>query len=148
MSDNGHQRVEITSCEDLDVTDSLPCIPTMCCCGNDDCAFQQQNNDAFASLDENLRKAGRLGKVSESLLRSRLASGSSQSPISCLFLCLLDCLLIPRPVYPTHYSSGSLGPFCTHAKRNRFPTQSPLLWQFKPLYTVRLVQNTHTCSEI
>ncbi|KEQ77779.1 hypothetical protein M436DRAFT_13935, partial [Aureobasidium namibiae CBS 147.97] len=36
---------------------------TMCCCGNDDCAFQQQNNDAFASLDENLRKAGRLGKA-------------------------------------------------------------------------------------
>ncbi|KAH0282888.1 hypothetical protein KCU62_g9390, partial [Aureobasidium sp. EXF-3399] len=35
----------------------------MCCCGNDDCAFQQQNNDAFASLDENLRKAGRLGKA-------------------------------------------------------------------------------------
>ncbi|KEQ67831.1 uncharacterized protein M437DRAFT_11199, partial [Aureobasidium melanogenum CBS 110374] len=36
---------------------------TMCCCGNDDCAFQQQNNEAFASLDENLRKAGRLGKA-------------------------------------------------------------------------------------
>jgi hypothetical protein len=72
MSDNGHQRFEITSCDDLDATDSLTCIPIMCCCGNDDCAFQQQNNDAFASLDENLRKAGRLGKVSDSLLRSRL----------------------------------------------------------------------------
>ncbi|KAG9621788.1 hypothetical protein KCU64_g21120, partial [Aureobasidium melanogenum] len=63
MDDNGHQRLDDTSCEHDDSTDSLPCIPTMCCCGNDDCAFQQQNNEAFASLDENLRKAGRLGKA-------------------------------------------------------------------------------------
>ncbi|KAG9914242.1 hypothetical protein KCV05_g13329, partial [Aureobasidium melanogenum] len=63
MDDNGHQRFDDTSCEHDDPTDSLPCIPTMCCCGNDDCAFQQQNNEAFASLDENLRKAGRLGKA-------------------------------------------------------------------------------------
>ncbi|THZ81039.1 hypothetical protein D6C84_06922 [Aureobasidium pullulans] len=38
-------------------------MATPCCCGNDECAFQQQNNEAFASLDENLRKAGRLGKA-------------------------------------------------------------------------------------
>jgi len=66
MDANGHQRFEDTCREHEDTSDSLPCIPTMCCCGNDDCAFQQQNNDAFASLDENLRKAGRLGKVSVS----------------------------------------------------------------------------------
>ncbi|KAG9848610.1 hypothetical protein KCU68_g5353, partial [Aureobasidium melanogenum] len=70
MDDNGHQRLDDTSCEHDDSTDSLPCIPTMCCCGNDDCAFQQQNNEAFASLDENLRKAGRLGKVSLVCLRA------------------------------------------------------------------------------
>ena len=66
MDANGHQRFEDTCREHEDTSDSLPCIPTMCCCGNDECAFQQQNNEAFASLDENLRKAGRLGKVSVS----------------------------------------------------------------------------------
>ncbi|KAI5214703.1 hypothetical protein E4T46_08793 [Aureobasidium subglaciale] len=66
MSDNGLQRFGHTSSEDADPDNSLPCIPTMatpCCCGNDDCAFQQENNQAFALLDENLRRAGQVGKA-------------------------------------------------------------------------------------
>jgi len=50
-------------------SNSPSCIPDRmvpCCCGNDDCTFQRQNHETFASLDENLRKAGRLGQVSVS----------------------------------------------------------------------------------
>jgi hypothetical protein len=89
MSDNGHQRFDDTSCEDEDASDSLPCIPTMCCCGNDDCAFQQQNNDAFASLDENLRKAGRLGKVSGFLCSRLLQAVRNLQFLVCFCVCLI-----------------------------------------------------------
>ena len=44
---------------------SLPCVlDPQCCCGNVTCALLRETQIAFDRLDDSLRTAGRLGKVS------------------------------------------------------------------------------------
>jgi hypothetical protein len=127
MDANGHQRLDDTCCEHEDTTDSLPCIPTMCCCGNDDCAFQQQNSDAFASLDENLRKAGRLGKVSVSCV-ARLRKAVRNLQILAVFVFAWLSLPYPTLRFLRTFAPQTVSPLnllCYGSSSHYTPSISP-----------------------